>query len=203
MDEREGNQINGGGRSPGQDFRPQATGFDSRRLHTEDSIMSYYRIESRDGTDFGVFEADTAEEAFGAMVEDAGAIGAVDDDGKPMAGTIDDWHVTEIAAADLVLCTSADGWSLHAPGSTDEEIAVGDAPYIMAGEGEPTEADREAALCAWALGIFPGDTVEAGEGEDHDTGRVERIEGHMAVVAWDSGVKTPCPVRDLQRVLET
>lgn len=41
----------------------------------------------------------------------------------------------------LVLCQSTDGWSLHAPGSTDEEIASGDAPYLVSGEGEPSESD--------------------------------------------------------------
>ncbi len=47
---------------------------------------------------------------------------------------------------DLVLCTSADGWSLHAPGSTDEDIASGDAPYLVTGPGEaPTETDYAAA----------------------------------------------------------
>lgn len=49
-------------------------------------------------------------------------------------------------ASDLVLCESADGWSLHAPGSTDEEIASGDAPYLVCGEGEPTAEDYAQAL---------------------------------------------------------
>lgn len=40
--------------------------------------------------------------------------------------------------------------------------------------------------------------VEAGEGEDRDTGRIESIDGDMALVAWDSGVKTPCPLADLR-----
>jgi hypothetical protein len=47
---------------------------------------------------------------------------------------------------DLVLCESPDGWSLHAPGSTDEDISSGDAPYILSGPGEPTEADYDEAL---------------------------------------------------------
>ena len=43
--------------------------------------------------------------------------------------------------------------------------------------------------------------VEAGEGEDHDTGRVEWIDPNgMAYVAWDSGVKTHCPVADLSLI---
>lgn len=45
----------------------------------------------------------------------------------------------------LVLCESPDGWSLHAPGSTDEDIACGAAPYLLCGTGEPTAADYEAA----------------------------------------------------------
>ncbi|SRR6266571_1943471 len=47
---------------------------------------------------------------------------------------------------DLVLCESADGWSLHAPGSTDEQIATGDAPYLVSGEGKPSKHDYDAAL---------------------------------------------------------
>ena len=38
---------------------------------------------------------------------------------------------------DLILCRSDrgdGGWSLHAPGATDEEIACGDAPAILTGE---------------------------------------------------------------------
>lgn len=49
-------------------------------------------------------------------------------------------------ASDLVLCESADGWSLHAPGSTDEEIAAGDAACLVCGDGDPTAADYRAAL---------------------------------------------------------
>lgn len=46
--------------------------------------------------------------------------------------------------------------------------------------------------------IEVGMKVEAGEGEDHDTGRVESIDNDMAFIAWDSGVKTPCPIGDLR-----
>ena len=57
-------------------------------------------------------------------------------------------HAIRYVAADLVLCESPDGWSLHAPGSTDDEIASGDAPYLVCGEGEgePTAADYRAAM---------------------------------------------------------
>lgn len=43
----------------------------------------------------------------------------------------------------LVLCRSDrgdGGWSLHAPGSTDEAIACGDAPPLLTGEAERTES---------------------------------------------------------------
>lgn len=46
--------------------------------------------------------------------------------------------------------------------------------------------------------IEVGDRVEAGEGEDNDTGRVESIDGDTAIVAWDSGVKTPADVSALR-----
>lgn len=51
--------------------------------------------------------------------------------------------------ADLVLCVSPDGWSLHAPGATDEQIAEGDtyALVLLSGKGEgPTAEDRQRAL---------------------------------------------------------
>ena len=57
---------------------------------------------------------------------------------------------TDHTHADLVLCQSADGWSFHAPGSTDNDIASGDAPYILTGPGRPTEADREKAFRIWS-----------------------------------------------------
>lgn len=41
-------------------------------------------------------------------------------------------------------------------------------------------------------------TVEAGKGDDHDTGRIVAIDGDTAMVAWDSGVRTPCALVDLR-----
>jgi hypothetical protein len=44
---------------------------------------------------------------------------------------------------DFVLCRSDNGdggWSLHAPGSSDEDIATGEAPYLVCG---PAEWDNE------------------------------------------------------------
>jgi len=40
-----------------------------------------------------------------------------------------------------------------------------------------------------------GDRVQAGKGEDFDTGRIVSIDAktHVAVVAWDTLVMTPAP----------
>lgn len=62
-----------------------------------------------------------------------------DDDSRETVDlTVPAWAADD---ADLVLCESPDGWSLHAPGSTDEQIASGDARYLVSGTGEPSEAD--------------------------------------------------------------
>ena len=60
---------------------------------------------------------------------------------------------------DLIVCrsdTGDGGWSLHAPGSTNEQIASGDAPYLVCGPAEwdaetqewsrPNEGDYRIAL---------------------------------------------------------
>jgi len=55
-----------------------------------------------------------------------------------------------ITATDLILCRSDmgdGGWSLHAPGSTDVEIAEGDALPLATGTSRrPTAADYADAL---------------------------------------------------------
>lgn len=42
--------------------------------------------------------------------------------------------------------------------------------------------------------------VQAGKPgtQDHDTGRIVALKGNMAEVAWDSGVRTPCSIGDLE-----
>lgn len=59
-------------------------------------------------------------------------------DEEDEAGDITDTH-------NLVLCADDDGWSLHPPGSTDEDIAAGDAAFIVCGAGRPTQADYDEA----------------------------------------------------------
>lgn len=76
------------------------------------------------------------------------AIGSVDPDAVLVGEAWDEMEYETLG--DLVLCESADGWSLHAPGSSDEDISSGDAPYLASGTGEPTEADYERARAALA-----------------------------------------------------
>jgi hypothetical protein len=40
--------------------------------------------------------------------------------------------------------------------------------------------------------------VEAGQGEDHDIGIIHSVDGEMAIVGWQSGINTPCPIADLK-----
>lgn len=51
-----------------------------------------------------------------------------------------------------------------------------------------------------ADGLEVGDRVESGQGDDHDTGAIERLDGATAFVSWDSGVKTPASVRNLSAI---
>ena len=39
--------------------------------------------------------------------------------------------------------------------------------------------------------VEPGMRVAAGTGEDYDNGRIDSIEGDIAQVSWDSEVRTP------------
>lgn len=48
----------------------------------------------------------------------------------------------------LVQCASEVGWSLHAPGASDEAIASGDEPYLWTGPGAPGCGDYCFALVA-------------------------------------------------------
>lgn len=59
--------------------------------------MKQYQITSQAGADFGVWEAESEETAFDAMVEAAGGY-KTDVDGYSTAGTISDWQITEAQA---------------------------------------------------------------------------------------------------------
>ena len=63
---------------------------------------------------------------------------------KDSGAALDLWQ-DSIVRHGLILCQSADGWSLHAPRSSDEDIAEGDAPPLLSGPGYPTQADYDAA----------------------------------------------------------
>lgn len=56
--------------------------------------MRKFKITSKAGVDFGVYEGATAEEAFAAMVVDG--VDGVDTDGNSTAGTIGDWIIEQV-----------------------------------------------------------------------------------------------------------
>jgi len=87
----------------------------------------------------------------------------------------------EIAAKVLA---ASEGW----PGSPE---AMTDAEYD-ASIGDRTMTKSEATSA-----MQNGTKIEAGINEDHDTGRIVSIDGNMAMIAWDSGVRTVCPISDL------
>lgn len=59
-----------------------------------------------------------------------------------------DLMVTPFDKSKFVVCQSADGFSLHRPGATDEEIATGDEPPLVSGPGTPSHADYIEAQAA-------------------------------------------------------
>jgi hypothetical protein len=67
----------------------------------------------------------------------------------------DDWReivhaeIARHARKHLVGCFSPDGFSLHAPESTDDDIASGEAPYLISAPGYPNNADFAAAWVQW------------------------------------------------------
>lgn len=56
--------------------------------------MRKFCIESKAGVVYGIYGGDTPEEAFEAMVADAGD--GYDADGRRTAGTVDDWIIREV-----------------------------------------------------------------------------------------------------------
>lgn len=54
--------------------------------------MTKFQIESKSGDAFGVYEGETAEDAFAAMCADAG-----DEPSSETAGQAQDWIIKEIA----------------------------------------------------------------------------------------------------------
>lgn len=59
--------------------------------------MRKFQITSKAGADFGVYDGETKEAAFASMVEDSGGA-RTDVDGRPTAGTVDDWYIAEVVS---------------------------------------------------------------------------------------------------------
>lgn len=110
-----------------------------------------------------------------------------------------------ITKYDLVICISSEGYSLHAPGSTDEEIATGAAPYLVseAWEGDRRKIPLNIVERAWAiLRMREGRIIEAGEGVDFARGHIIDVDGDTANVAWDSGMNTHTSIALLRDIPE-
>lgn len=60
--------------------------------------MNAYRISSKAGVDFGVYEGDTPEAAFAAMVAEGGD--GVDSEGGSTSGSIGDWIIEPVSDAE-------------------------------------------------------------------------------------------------------
>jgi len=100
---------------------------------------------------------------------------------------------------EYVICESADGWSLHASGATDEQIAHGVMPPLVSGAwGSDDRTIPDWAYTVADRGLVIGARVAAGHGEDYDTGRVLEVRGDYAYVAWDTLVQTWTPIEDLR-----
>jgi len=56
--------------------------------------MKLFRIYDRTGADYGVWEGETPQDAWEAMVRDAGGP-ATDVDGNPIEGRLEDWEIME------------------------------------------------------------------------------------------------------------
>ena len=95
----------------------------------------------------------TTSDEFDALLRSKGLRMVRGLDEGSMAGA-EGWYLWEdpsggIQDSEFVLCTSDDGWSLHAPGCSDEDIATGDALPLVSGAGDaPTPADYDAARAA-------------------------------------------------------
>lgn len=64
-----------------------------------------------------------------------------------------------------------------------------------------TKTVRGYEINATGIILSPGHRVAAGFGEDYDTGTVDKVEGGMAAVRWDSLVTTTIPINDGVRVI--
>lgn len=81
------------------------------------------------------------------------------------------------------------------------DVAATKGWYNPDGAGVSLRAwDTAGAAALRAAGFAIGERIQAGRGEDHDTGQIiAAIDARLARVAWDSGVATPCPIADMTR----
>jgi hypothetical protein len=104
--------------------------------------MNRYAISSKSDESFGVFDGDTPDEAFAAMVADAG--GAIGDES---VGTISDWIVT-LAGTDDGLVLGA-GMDLRALAERMGSDATEDDAEAFA------DLLRDAGFSGWTMDMVP------------------------------------------------
>lgn len=177
--------------------------------------MPKFLIESKASTPGGLYDGDTPQAAFAAMLADAGASDAYRDDGTHTVGTIDDW---------IIVRASTDGGFVIEAGADLGALAERMGPDATKGDAEAfLDLLRDAGYSGWTTDCVPegrwlalltaavdarataaedadwwlGRRVEAGD--DHDTGTVDEVLSASSVrVAWDSGVRTPADVSALR-----
>ena len=99
------------------------------------------------GVFLGTYRGDTASDALDAMARDAGyesfaeCCDVVGDDGSDMEA--EEVNVTDTHG--MVLVQTPDGFSIHAPGASDDDIANGDVHYLESGPGLPTQRHYDTA----------------------------------------------------------
>lgn len=83
--------------------------------------------------------------------------------------------------------------SIRAAAEYSSKMAIGQPDW------ESLSSDEGVAALELAIrDIVLGMRVEAGEGEDHDTGIINTVDGENVTVNWDSLVRTPASFRDLR-----
>lgn len=100
--------------------------------------MSKFRITSKAGVEFGVYEGETREEAFAAMVADAGD--GVDDAGNRTAGSAAHWIIEEV-----------EQWEAWEDGRRDEAVRYWVA--CLGGDPVTTGADMLGVEVSDALNV--------------------------------------------------
>lgn len=119
--------------------------------------MTHYQIESKAGIVYGIYEGDTPEQAFAAMVAEAGGP-AEDSDGAPVEGTPADWIIRKVDCHELTALLRVDGSDINVPRSLTPEqcAALLDAGLIVEADTDDDRPDRRYAATDYARDLIWG-----------------------------------------------